>query len=164
MHWEKFTIKKINREMNSPVTVCHHQSATQTRASAGWRRPLPDLQGTWYSIQEQSLNSKSCADGYQILDKNDRAIRAWSRWSWDRQEVLTIQDSPDVLYCVLYKYLYSASYGKSQTEALSVHFSSRKKVRLKTRVKQGRGVERIDEQRGEGRQFQSDRNRWKGPG
>jgi len=33
----------------------------------------------------------------------------------------------------LYRYLYSASHGVSQTEALSVHFSSRKKVRLKAR-------------------------------
>ena len=43
----------------------------------------------------------------------------------------------------------------SQTEALSVHFSSRKKVRLQTieRDKE-RGAERIDEQRG--RRFQSD--------
>ena len=38
-----------------------------------------------------------------------------------------------VLYCIVYRYLYSASHGVSQTEALSVHFSSRKKVRLKER-------------------------------
>jgi len=36
------------------------------------------------------------------------------------------------LYIVIvfgYRYLYSASHGVSQTEALSVHFSSREKVR-----------------------------------
>jgi len=35
-------------------------------------------------------------------------------------------------------------------EALLVHFSSRKKVRLKARGRQGSGAERIEEQRGEG--------------
>jgi len=36
----------------------------------------------------------------------------------------------DGLYCIVYRYLYSASHGVSQREAFSVHFSSRKKVRL----------------------------------
>jgi len=36
-----------------------------------------------------------------------------------------------LLYCIVYRCLYSASHGINQTEALSVHFSSRKKVRLK---------------------------------
>ena len=40
-------------------------------------------------------------------------------------------------YCIVYKYLYSASHGVSQTEALSVHFSSKKKVRLKARERRG---------------------------
>ena len=44
-------------------------------------------------------------------------------------------------YCiVLYnRYLYSASHGVSQTEALSVHFSSRKELRLKARERRGKG-------------------------
>ena len=37
------------------------------------------------------------------------------------------------MYCIVYRHLYSASHGICQTEALSVHFSSRKKVRLKTK-------------------------------
>jgi len=40
---------------------------------------------------------------------------------------------------MFYRYLYSASHNVSQTGALSVHFSSRKKVRLKTRERQGKG-------------------------
>jgi len=53
-----------------------------------------------------------------------------------------------MLYCIVYRYLNSASHGISQTEALSEHFSSRKKVRLKTREKQGKQrAEGLDEQR-----------------
>src|SRR6218665_1196824 len=55
-----------------------------------------------------------------------------------------------LLYCIVYRYLYSASHSVSQTEALSVHFSSRKKVRLTVR-------ERINEHKGGGRRFQSDK-------
>jgi len=40
-----------------------------------------------------------------------------------------IDDITKLLYCIVYRYLYSASHGVSQTDALSVHFSSRKKVR-----------------------------------
>jgi len=59
-------------------------------------------------------------------------------------------------YCIVYRYLYSASHSISQTEVLSVHFISRKKVRLKARERdKERGAERTDERRG-GRQFQSD--------
>jgi len=43
-----------------------------------------------------------------------------------------------VLYCIVYSYLYSASHGVSQTEALSVHLSSRKKVRLQARERETR--------------------------
>jgi len=52
-----------------------------------------------------------------------------------------------VFYCVVYRYLYSASHGVSQTEALSVHFSSRKKVRLKRERDDERGAERISERK-----------------
>src|SRR6218665_212625 len=49
--------------------------------------------------------------------------------------------------CIVYRYLYSASHGVSQTEAHSVHFSSRKKVRLKARERErerrGIGAERL---------------------
>jgi len=44
-----------------------------------------------------------------------------------------------ILYCialyyiVLYIDIYSASHGVNQTEALSMHFSSKKKERLKTK-------------------------------
>jgi len=44
-----------------------------------------------------------------------------------------------ILYCIVYRHLYSASHYISQTEALSVHFSSRKKVRLEARERQGKG-------------------------
>ena len=47
-------------------------------------------------------------------------------------------------YCIVYKYLYSASHGVSQTEALSVHFSSRKKLRLRARQTR-KGKQRINE-------------------
>ena len=57
------------------------------------------------------------------------------------------------LYCIVYRYLYSTSHCVSQTEALSVHFGSREKVRLKARD-QERGAERINEQKGGGRWFQ----------
>jgi len=43
------------------------------------------------------------------------------------------------VYCIVYRYLYSTSHDASQTEALSVHFSSRKKVRLKARERRGKG-------------------------
>jgi len=43
------------------------------------------------------------------------------------------------LYCIVYRHLYSASHGVNQTEALAVHFSSRKKVRLKARESRGKG-------------------------
>src|SRR6218665_946067 len=36
-----------------------------------------------------------------------------------------------LVFRIVYRYLYSTSYGISQTQALSVHFSSRKEVRLK---------------------------------
>jgi len=44
-----------------------------------------------------------------------------------------------VLNCIVYRYLHIAYHGVSQTEALTVHFSSRKKVRLKAgeRCKKG---------------------------
>ena len=49
---------------------------------------------------------------------------------------------------IVYRYLYSASHSVSQTKALSVHFSSRKKVRLKARERdKERGAERINEQK-----------------
>jgi len=54
-------------------------------------------------------------------------------------------------YCIVYRYLYSASHGVSQTEALSVYFSFRKKVRLKERKGRGKGAERINEPKGGGR-------------
>ena len=48
-------------------------------------------------------------------------------------------------HCIVYRYLYSASHGVSRTEALSVYFSSRKKVRLKTRERdEEMGAERIN--------------------
>jgi len=51
----------------------------------------------------------------------------------------------------VYRYLYSASHSISQTE----HFSSRRKVRLKTRERdEERGRERIEERRGGERRFQ----------
>src|SRR6218665_1211998 len=54
-----------------------------------------------------------------------------------------------VLCYIVYRYLYSASHGVSQTEALSVHFSSRKKVRRKARERdEERGAERINERKG----------------
>src|SRR6218665_2518035 len=43
------------------------------------------------------------------------------------------------LFCIVYRYFYSASHFVSQTEALSVHFSYRKKARLKARERQGKG-------------------------
>ena len=43
------------------------------------------------------------------------------------------------LYCIVYRYLYSASHGVSQPEATSVHFSSTKKVRLKARERRWKG-------------------------
>jgi len=43
------------------------------------------------------------------------------------------------LYYFVYRYLYSTSHGINQIEALSVHFSSRKKVRLKAREREGKG-------------------------
>ena len=47
---------------------------------------------------------------------------------------------PIVLFCIVCRYLDSASQGKlSQAEVLSVHFSCRKKVRLKARERQGKG-------------------------
>jgi len=45
------------------------------------------------------------------------------------------------MYCIVYRYLYSTSYGVSQTEALSGLFSSRKKVRLKAREREMRKEE-----------------------
>ena len=52
------------------------------------------------------------------------------------------------MYCIVYGYLYSASHGVSQTKALSVHFSSRKEVRLKARERdKKRGAERTSEQK-----------------
>src|SRR6218665_1128429 len=44
-------------------------------------------------------------------------------------------------YCrpIIYKYFNSASHGVSQSEALSVHFRSRKKVRLKAKERRGNG-------------------------
>ena len=58
------------------------------------------------------------------------------------------------MYCIVYRYLYSTCHGISQTETHSVYFSSRKKARESDKE---RAVERIDhEQRGVGRQFQSD--------
>jgi len=47
------------------------------------------------------------------------------------------------LIFIVYRYLYSASHGVSQTEAVSVHFSSRKKVRLKARERRGKGSREI---------------------
>jgi len=68
-----------------------------------------------------------------------------------------VADTSHILYCIAYRYLYSASYGISQTKALSVHFSSSKKERLNSRERdKERGVERIDERRGGGRRSQSD--------
>ena len=45
-----------------------------------------------------------------------------------------------LFYCIVYRNLYSASNSVSQTEALSVHFSSMRKahVRLKARERQGK--------------------------
>jgi len=45
----------------------------------------------------------------------------------------------ELLYRVVFRNLYSASRGVSQTEALSEHFSFRKKIRLKARERQGEG-------------------------
>jgi len=42
------------------------------------------------------------------------------------------------MYCIVYRYLYSASHSVSQTEVLSVHFSSRTKVRPKARETRGK--------------------------
>src|SRR6218665_3703293 len=70
-----------------------------------------------------------------------------------QEEQLTDKRCTVLNYCIVYRYLYSASHGISQTEALSVHFSCRKKVRLKARERQGTGAERIDERRGGGRRF-----------
>jgi len=39
-----------------------------------------------------------------------------------------------------------------------VHFSSRKKVRLKARERRGKGAERLNDRKGGGRLFQSDRS------
>ena len=72
-----------------------------------------------------------------------------------RRKKLTGKRCTVLNYCIVYRYLYSASHGISQTEALSVHFSCRKKVRLKARERQGTEAERIDERRGGGRRFQS---------
>jgi len=44
-----------------------------------------------------------------------------------------------IVSCIVYRYLYSASQGVSQTEALSVHFGSRKKVRLTCKARERRG-------------------------
>src|SRR6218665_2650181 len=44
-----------------------------------------------------------------------------------------------LLYCIFYRYLYSASHGISQIQASSEHFSYRKKLRLKARERQGEG-------------------------
>jgi len=38
-----------------------------------------------------------------------------------------------VLYCIVFRYLYSTSHSVSLTEVLLVHFSSRKKVRHKAK-------------------------------
>jgi len=43
------------------------------------------------------------------------------------------------LHHIVYRHLYSASQGVNQTQELSVHISSRKKVRLKARERQGKG-------------------------
>jgi len=46
------------------------------------------------------------------------------------------------------RYLYSASHGVSQTEALSVHFSSGEKVSLEAREREEeRGAERVNERK-----------------
>jgi len=48
--------------------------------------------------------------------------------------------------CIVNKYLYSASHGVSQTNTLSVHFSSRKKDRFKARERdEEREAERLNE-------------------
>jgi len=60
-----------------------------------------------------------------------------------------------VLNCIVYRYLYSVSHSVSQTEALSMHFSSRKNVRLKASERRGKGS-REDKWKGGGRRFQSD--------
>ena len=54
-----------------------------------------------------------------------------------------------IVYCIVYRYLCSASHGVSQTEALSVHFSSRKNLGgLKARERdEDRGAEKISERR-----------------
>jgi len=54
-----------------------------------------------------------------------------------------------VLFYIVYRYLCSASpsHDVSQTEALSVHFSSRKKVRLKGEGDEERGAERINQRK-----------------
>src|SRR6218665_2081901 len=45
-----------------------------------------------------------------------------------------------VLHCIGYRYLYSTSHGVSQAEVLSVHFNSKKKVRLKARDGRVKGI------------------------
>src|SRR6218665_2915951 len=56
------------------------------------------------------------------------------------------------VYFIVYRYLHSASHGVSQAEALSVHFSSRKKVRLKARERdEERGADTINERKVGGR-------------
>src|SRR6218665_1009671 len=52
---------------------------------------------------------------------------------------ISVSVSLKVLYFIVYRYLFSASHGVSQTKALSVHFSSRKKVRLNARRRRGKG-------------------------
>ena len=54
---------------------------------------------------------------------------------------------------IVYGYLYSASLGIGHTEAFSVHFSSKKNVRLKTRETK-KEEERIEERKGGGRRFE----------
>jgi len=48
-----------------------------------------------------------------------------------------VQSNLIKLYCIVYRYLYSVSHGISQTEALAVGLSSKKRVRLKTRERRG---------------------------
>jgi len=65
-------------------------------------------------------------------------------------------ESTMMMYCIVYRYLYSAFHSISQIEALSVHFSSRKNVRLRRERDKEKRAERIKEWRG-GRRYQNDR-------
>src|SRR6218665_2508136 len=69
------------------------------------------------------------------------------------------------MYCIVYRLLYSAFHGMSQTEAPSVHFSYRKKVRLKTRERQEKGSRENRRVKRRRKVIPERRtNRWKGRG